>query len=38
MDLHYIHTPEKPETLIETLENPKSKPLGPMCKNSAHLD
>jgi hypothetical protein len=26
MDLHYIHTPEKPETLIETLENPKFKP------------
>jgi hypothetical protein len=26
MDLHYIHTPEIPETLIETLENPKSKP------------
>jgi hypothetical protein len=26
MDLHYIYTLEIPETLIETLENPKSKP------------
>jgi hypothetical protein len=26
MNLNYIYTPEIPETLIETLENPKSKP------------
>jgi hypothetical protein len=26
MDLYYIYTPKTPETLIETLENPKSKP------------
>jgi hypothetical protein len=25
-NLHYIYTPEIPETLIETLENPKFKP------------
>jgi hypothetical protein len=28
MDLHYIYTPEIPETLIETLENPKPNPRG----------
>jgi hypothetical protein len=26
MDLHYIHPPEIPKTLIGTLENPKPKP------------
>jgi hypothetical protein len=26
MDLSYIYTLEIPETLIETLENPKTKP------------
>jgi hypothetical protein len=26
MNLNYIHTPEKPETLSETLGNPKFKP------------
>jgi hypothetical protein len=26
MNLNYIYTPKIPETLIETLENPKPKP------------
>jgi hypothetical protein len=26
MNLNHIYTPEIPKTLIETLENPKSKP------------
>jgi hypothetical protein len=26
MDLYYIYTPKIPETIIETMENPKSKP------------
>jgi hypothetical protein len=36
MGLSYIYTPEIPGTLIETLENPKSKPRG-LCAKIVHL-
>ena len=32
--LNHIYTPGIPETLIGTLENPKTKPQGLMCKIS----
>jgi hypothetical protein len=30
--LNHLYTPKVPKTLFGTLENPKTKPKGPMCK------
>jgi hypothetical protein len=38
INLNHIYTPKVSKTLIGTLENPKTKPQGLMCKSDEPLD